>query len=79
MAIPETSVAELTESIRQIDAAITAASAGSSYSIGGRTLTRQDLDGLRAQRAQYVRELKQARAVLQGAKEPGTATAVFYR
>jgi len=79
MATPQTQVAELTAAIADIDKAIAAGSAGVSYSIGGRTLTRHDYDSLRTQRAQLVRELKQARAVLEGACEPGTATAVFYR
>ena len=79
MAAPQTQIAELTAAIAEIDKAILATAGGSSYSIGGRSLTRQDVDSLRSQRSQYVRELKQARAVLEGASDPGTAVAVFYR
>ena len=47
--------------------------------LGGRSLTRQDLASLRDERTDLLRRIKQTRAVLEGAREPGTAIASWYR
>lgn len=68
-------LADLQQQLRDLDTAIKAARTGSSYSIGGRTLTRQDLGELDNERTRLVRRIRQTEAVLEGAREPGVAIA----
>ena len=70
---------DLRAQLRELDAAIRAAYSGSSYSIGGRTLTRQDLPTLRAERAVVIRDLRTIAAVNKGAASPGQEIATWYR
>lgn len=72
-------LAELERRLESLDQAIEAAQNSNSYSIGGRTFTAQDLPSLRDERTRLVREIKQTRAVLEGARSPGEAVASWYR
>lgn len=79
MASVEKQLSDLDERIDEIDRAIQAAVSGASYSIGGRTLTRQNIPELRDERTRLVRERKQVLAVRDGATSPGVAVASWYR
>ena len=70
---------ELRQQLGEIDAAIKAARLGSSYAIGGRSVTRQDLVTLQDERTRIIRSLRQLEAVRKGASSPGEATATWYR
>ena len=70
-------VSELRNRLAEVDAAISAARTGQSYSIGNRTLTRQDLPNLRAERTQIARDLKRTEAALEGVRDPNVAIATW--
>ena len=70
---------DLQNELGEIRAAIRAALTGSSYSIGGRTLTRQDLRELRSHETKLVRDIRSLEAVMKGAESPGEAVATWYR
>lgn len=68
---------QLRADLAELDAAIRAASDGSSYSIGNRTLTRQNLGELDQQRTRLVRRIAETERVLQGARFPMASVANF--
>ena len=70
---------ELRQHLDELNKAIRAALTGSSYSIGGRTLTRVDLPTLRNERTRVIRDLRTLEAVNKGAESPAEATATWYR
>lgn len=70
-------VSDLRNRLEEIDNAISAASSGSSYSIGNRTLTRQDLTQLHAERTRVARDLKRTEAALEGVRNPNSAIATY--
>ena len=72
-------VAELQAQLLRLDAAIDAARSASSYSIGGRSLQRQELATLQNERTLLVRQIRQAEAALEGARSPGEAVASWHR
>lgn len=67
----------LRDKLREIDAAIDAAGSGASYSIGNRTLTRQNLSELHAERTRIARDLKRTESVLEGVRNPSSAVATW--
>ena len=71
-------ISQLRLDLEELDNAIRAARSGQSYSIAGRTLTRQDLDVLDHERTRLLRRIKQTESVLQGARAPGTAVASWH-
>ena len=75
MASTLTQIGTLRARIADLDVAIKAAYTGQSYSLGGRTLTRQDLPALRDERTLLIRNLKQAQAIAEGATTPGVTIA----
>ena len=70
-------LSELRDRLREVDAAIEAAGSGSSYSIGNRTLTRQDLTQLHAERTRLVRDIKRTESSLEGVRDPSCAVATY--
>lgn len=68
---------QLRADLAELDEAIRAASTGSSYSIGNRTLTRQDLDALNRQRTRLLRRITETERVLQGSRTPWASVATF--
>ena len=70
-------VASLRAKLADIDAAIDAAGAGQSYSIGGRTLTRQSLPELRDERSRLIRDIKRTESALEGVRNPSSAIATW--
>lgn len=63
--------------LRDIEEALSAAASGSSYSIGGRTLTRQTFDDLRSERTRLMREIKRSQAAAAGVENPSSAVATW--
>ena len=72
-------VAQLEADLAELEAAMRAARTGSSYSLGGETVTRQELDALDRERTRLVRRLTSARRVLEGARSPSVSIANFLR
>lgn len=70
-------LAELREQLRNVELAIDAAASGQSYSIGGRTLTRQNLPELRDQQTKLQRDIKRTESVLEGVRDPSVAIATW--
>ena len=70
-------LAELRDQLRTVELAIDAASSGQSYSIGGRTLTRQNLPELRDQQTKLQRDIKRTESALEGVRDPSTAIATW--
>lgn len=71
-------LSDLQARIDDIETKLAAAGGSSGYSIGGRSLTRQALTDLRDERTRLVREWRQVKAVLEGARSPGEAVAAWY-
>ena len=63
--------------LRQWMAALEATSSGSSYSIGGRTLTRQDVETIRGEIQRWHNTVSALEARAQGNSRPMGATAAF--
>ena len=72
-------IADLRRQLDEVETAISAARSGSSYSIGGRTLTRQNLAELRDERTRLIRDIRSSEAVLEGARNPGAVVATWGR
>ena len=70
-------LAELRDRLAEVDAAIAGARSGASYSIGNRTLTRQDLAELRHERTVIVRDIKRTESALEGVRDPSSAVATW--
>ena len=70
-------LAELRDQLRTVELAIDAASSGQSYSIGGRTLTRQNLPELRDQQTKLQRDIKRTESALEGVRDPSVAIATW--
>lgn len=70
-------VATLRAKLDDVEDAIAAARGGSSYSLGGRTLTRQSLDELRTEQSKLRRDLKRTQSYLEGVRDPSTAIATW--
>lgn len=68
-------LAQLRNDLTDLETAIKAARTGASYSIGGRTLTRQSLSDLESQRTRLIRDIRRTEAVLEGARDPGVEIA----
>ena len=79
MATSLVQVAELRARIDELEKARAAAITGSSYSIGGRTLTRQDLAEIDNEHTRLVRQLKRVESVLEGARDPSAGIASWHR
>ena len=63
--------------LETVEKAIEAAATGSSYSIGGRTLTRQNIPELRDERTRLMREIKRTQSALEGVRNPSSAVATW--
>lgn len=72
-------IAKLRQELDDVEAALSAARSGSSYSIGGRTLTRQGLAELRDERTRLIRDIRSSEAALEGARNPGAVVATWGR
>ena len=72
-------LADLEARLASVETALAAAQSGQSYSIGGRSLSRQPLEDLRAERTRLIRAIKATRAALEGAKQPDEVIASWYR
>ena len=70
-------IPELEAELAEVDAAIKAARTGSSYAIGGRSLTRQDLPSLHQDRARLRREIRELEAAAAGAEAPMSRIATW--
>ncbi len=60
-----------------VEDAIAAAQGGLSYSLGGRSVSRQDLESLRSERTRLMREIKRAQASEAGVRNPSSAVATW--
>lgn len=76
-AYPPMTVAAATEQLTEWQTALQRASSGSSYSIGGRTLTRQDITEIRAEISRWHRTVLSLEAQAQGQVRPLGAQAAF--
>lgn len=72
-----TDVNSLRDQLSDVEAALKAARSGSSYSIGGRTLTRQDLGSLESERTRLMRDIKRTQSALEGVRNPSSAIATW--
>jgi len=70
-------LAQAQASLAQWQTALEHASTGASYSIGGRTLTRQDVTAIRAEIQRWHNTINAIRARLNGAVRPMGAVASF--
>ena len=70
-------IASLRAKLEDVEQAIAAARAGSSYSIGGRSVTRQALEDLNTERSRLRREIKRTAAYLEGVRDPSVAIATW--
>ena len=71
------SYADAVQNLRDWLAALNATAAGSSYSIGGRTLTRQDNETIRAEIQRWHNTVTTLEAAAQGCSRPLGSSAAF--
>lgn len=72
-----TDINTLRDRLASVEAAIEAARTAASYSIGGRTLARQELANLQSERTRLMRDIKRTQAALEGVRSPGAAVATW--
>lgn len=77
MAQPPVTLTYATEQLQSWLAALEACSAGQSYSIGGRSLTRQDIEQIRGEIQRWHNSVRSLEAAANGVQRPMGATAAF--